>query len=106
VFISVFTTFTTFWEKASEKKDLTTKLNRIKETEAEERDQIKDDSEMKAKVYEQKFQDRLKTQGKIIENFIHEREQNYAHKYSLAKKEIDEYITPLNELLESLNNAG
>lgn len=106
VIISVFTTFSTFWEKSSERKNLTAQLKKIKESEAEERENIKDESEMKLKVYEQKFKDRIKTQEKIILNFEKEREQNYNQKYKLAKKEIEEYISPLNELLKSLNSAG
>lgn len=106
VFISIFSTLSSFWEKASEKKELTTKLNKVKEVEAEEREEIKEDSEKKTIVYEQKFKDRIRTQEKIIANFILERDQNYQRKYDLAKKEINGYITPLNKLLESLENVG
>ncbi|MCB0729844.1 MAG: hypothetical protein KDC88_02325 [Ignavibacteriae bacterium] len=100
-FISIFTTFSSFWEKAAEKRRLVNQLNKVKESESMEREHIHEDSDRKAKIYEQKFKDRIKTQEKIIENFISEREQNYNHKYNLARKEIEEYITPLNELLES-----
>lgn len=106
VIISVFTTLSTFWEKSSERKNLTIQLKKIKESEAIEREQIKDDSEMKLKIYEQKFQDRIRTQEKIIKNFEKEREINYNEKYKKAQKEIEEYISPLNELLKSLKAAG
>jgi CHASE3 domain sensor protein len=105
-FISVFTTLSSFWEKASEKKTLSSRLKKVKEAEAEERELIHEDSERRAQVYELKFNERIKTQEMIIKGFIEERENNYQHKYSVAKKEIDQYITPLNDLLKSLNAAG
>ena len=105
IFISIFSTFSTFWEKSAERRDLVEKLNQIKENEAEERELIKEDSERKKMVYEQKFKERLVTQEKIIENFIIERQQNYDHKFNQAKKEIDIYITPLNDLLRSIENS-
>lgn len=106
VFISVFTSFSSFWEKSAEKKELINKLNIVKQLEEEERQLIHEDSEHKALIYEQKFKERIKAQEKIIENFIQEREQNYKTKYNEAKKEIEAYLTPLNELLESLHANG
>jgi hypothetical protein len=102
VFISVFTTVSSYWEKSSEKKELITKLNKVKETEAQERDLLNEDSERKEVIYNQKFKTRIKAQEKIIENFVKERDQNYNHKYSLAKKEIDQYTSPINNILKSL----
>lgn len=106
IFISIFSTLSSFWEKSTEKKKLTNTLKKVKEAEAQERELIHEDSERKALIYQHKFADRIKTQEKIIENFVNERDQNYNHKYSLAKKEIDQYITPLNKLLDSLNKIG
>ena len=106
VFISVFTSVSSFWEKSSEKKTLSDKLKRIKESEAEEREYIKEDSERTGIIYEQKFSERIKSQEKIIENFLIERQQNYDHQYNLARKEIELYINPLNELLKALGGSG
>jgi len=106
IFICIFTTMSSFWEKSSEKKSLVTKMDHVKDAESEERDLIHEDSERKKIIYQQKFKERIKTQEKIIENFIIERQQNYDHKFELAKKEIDIYISPLNELLNSFENLG
>ena len=106
IFISIFTTVSSFWEKNSEKKILTAQLEKVRESEAEERELIHEDSERKEVIYSQKFKDRIKTQEKIIENFIAERDLNYNQKYNLAKKEIEQYISPLNNLLKSLDEAG
>jgi len=106
VFISIFTTMSTFWEKSAERKELHSQLEKVKDQEAEERELIKEDSERKKMVYEQKFKERLKSQEKIIENFIIEREHNYDQKYKRAKKELDLYVQPLNELLSSIENNG
>ena len=78
----------------------------VKDQESEERALIKEDSERKKLIYEQKFKERQGTQEKIIENFIIERQQNYNIKYNLAKKELDLYVAPLNELLNSIENIG
>ncbi len=101
VFISVFTALSTFWEKAKVKKELTDKLSSVGESEESEREIIKEDSEKRAKAYAQKYQDRIKAQEKIIANFKKERKQHYEYQFSAARKEIDTYITPLNELLEN-----
>jgi hypothetical protein len=101
-FISIFTTFSSTWEKSAEKRKLVAQLKKVKEMEAAEREHIKEESDLKIKMYEQKFKDRISTQEKIINNFVSERDQNYEHKYGLARKEIEEYITPLNNLLNSL----
>lgn len=106
IFISIYTTVSSYWEKNSEKKILISQLEKVKEIEAEERELIHEDSERKEVIYAQKFKDRIKTQEKIIQDFIAERDQNYNQKYSLAKKEIDQYIGPLNSLLKSLDEAG
>jgi hypothetical protein len=106
IFISIFSTLSAFWEKSSERKELVDKLKRIKDEEAEERELIKMDSERKKVIYQQKFKERIESQEKIIENFIIERQQNYNYKYNIAKKEIDLYISPINELLNSLQNIG
>ena len=106
IFISIFTTLSTFWEKSAERKDLIAKLEMVKDQESEERALIKEDSERKKLIYEQKFKERQGTQEKIIENFIIERQQNYNIKYNLAKKELDLYVAPLNELLNSIENIG
>ncbi len=106
VFISVFTTLSSFWEKASEKKNLVSQLNKVKDAEAEERENIHDDSERKAKIYEHKFKDRLKTQEKIINDFISERDNSYNIKFNSARKEIESYTSPLKKLLTDLESAG
>ena len=106
IFISIFSTLSSFWEKASEKKLLTSKLSSVKEAEEMERELIHEDSEKKAIIYEQKYKERIQTQEKIIENFIIERQQNYDRKYESARKEIDIYISPLNQLLENINSIG
>lgn len=105
-FISVFTLLSSFWEKSSEKKALVSRLDITKESEAEERDILNEDSERKKRVYQQKFDDRIKTQENIINEFIAERDQNYEYKYNMAKKEIEEYISPLNDLLKSFEITG
>ena len=74
--------------------------------EAQERSLLEEESVLKTKIYEQKFIDRITTQEKIIKEFVKERDQNYNYKYNIAKKEIDDFITPLNNLLTSLENAG
>ncbi|MFZ1289103.1 MAG: hypothetical protein WAR79_03380 [Melioribacteraceae bacterium] len=104
--ISVFTAFSSFWEKSIQKKRLISQLEYVKSTQSDERKNLEGDSQLKSKLYEQKFNERIKTQEKIIESFIEEREENYRHKYVKAKKEIDEYITPLNKLLKSFENVG
>jgi hypothetical protein len=106
IFISIFTALSSFWEKSSERKLLTEKLKMVKETEATEREYINEDSERKALIYEQKFVERIKAQEKIIENFKNERQQNYQRKYNEARKEIDLYINPLNDMLKTLENSG
>jgi len=106
VFFSVFSAFSSFWGKASDKKELVNKLNKVKELEAEERELMLEDSERKTLVYGQKFKERIMAQEKIVNDFEIERDQNYKHKYKLAKKEIDDYITPLNNLLKSIENVG
>lgn len=106
VFISVFTSVSSFWEKSSEKKILSEKLKKVKEAEAEEREYINVDSERTEHVYELKFNERIKAQEKIIENFIAERQQNYDREYNLARKEIDMYINPLNDILKALGKSG
>ena len=102
LFISV----SSFWEKNSEKKRLLVNLNYIKENEQLEKESLEEDIILRTKVYEQKFNDRILTQQKILESFIEERENNYKQKYEAAKKEVDEYITPLNTILKELENAG
>ncbi|MBK7104475.1 MAG: hypothetical protein IPH62_04250 [Ignavibacteriae bacterium] len=104
--ISVFTAFSSFWEKSAYKKKLIAQSEFVKSTQTDERKNLEIDSNLKAKIYEQKFNERILTQQKIIESFVEEREENYKHKYKIAKKEIDEYITPLNNLLKSLENVG
>lgn len=106
IFISIFTTVSSFWEKNSEKKILVAQLEKVKQTEGEERDLMHEDSERKEVIYKQKFKDRISTQEKIIENFVVERDQNYNQKYMVAKKEIEQYISPLNKLLKSLEDVG
>ena len=106
IFISIFTSLSSFWEKNSELKLLTERLKHIRDNEAAEREYINEDSERKAIIYEQKFVDRIKSQEKILESFIAERQQNYERKYNLARKEIDLFINPLNELLKDLENIG
>ncbi len=106
VFISVFTSVSSSWEKSSEKKILNEKLKIVKETEAEEREYINEDSERTGHVYELKFNERIKAQEKIIENLRAERQQNYDSEYNLARKEIDLHINPLNEILKSLGKPG
>ncbi len=106
IIISVFSSVSAFWEKNAEKKNLVTKLNYIKETNAQESHSLEEESGLKVKVYEQKFKDRMTSQEKIIEGFRQEREQNYKMKYLSAQKEIEELISPLNCLLNSLENIG
>jgi hypothetical protein len=106
IIISIFTGVSSFWEKNSEKKKLLAQLKYIKENESNEKQNLEEDLVIKSRIYEQKFSDRINTQQKILESFIEERELNYKRKYELAKKEIDEYVTPLSELLKSLENAG
>lgn len=106
IFISIFTSLSSFWEKNSELKSLTEKLKHIRDNEANERDYINEDSDRKAIIYEQKFVDRIKSQEKILETFIAERQQNYERKYNEARKEIDVFINPLNKLLKDLERAG
>ena len=106
IFISIFTTLSSFWEKASEKKNLVSQLSKVKESEAEERENIQEESERKAKIYELKFNDRIKTQEKIINDFISERDSNYNNKFKAARREIESYTSPLNNLLKALENAG
>ncbi|MCB9248094.1 MAG: hypothetical protein H6613_05895 [Ignavibacteriales bacterium] len=104
--ISIFTSISSMWEKNDEKKNLVNKLKYVKEMEAQERSLLEEESVLKTKIYEQKFIDRITTQEKIIKEFVKERDQNYNYKYNIAKKEIDDFITPLNNLLTSLENAG
>ncbi|MBK8944983.1 MAG: hypothetical protein IPM32_06875 [Ignavibacteriae bacterium] len=104
--ISVFTAFSSFWEKSAYKKKLIAQLEYVKSTQSGERKNLEVDSNLKTKIYEQKFNERIQTQEKIIDSFVEEREENYKHKYKIAKKEIDEYITPLNTILKSLENVG
>ncbi len=106
VFISIFTTLSSFWDKGSEKKNLMNQLNKVKEAEAEERENMNDESERKAKIYEFKFKDRIKTQEKIINDFIAERDHNYHNKFNSARREIESYTSPLNKLLKTLENTG
>ncbi len=81
-------------------------LNLIKESETIENQSLEEELLLRTKMYDQKFNDRINTQQKIIASFVEEREVNYKHKYEVAKKEIDQYVAPLNELLKSLENAG
>lgn len=106
IFISIFTSISASWEKNEEKKKLVNKLKYVKETEAQERSLLKEDSERKIIAYKKKFDEKIKSQEKIIENFEQERENNYKHKFSLSKKEMDVYLNPLNDLLESLQKDG
>ena len=106
IFISIFSTLSSFWEKSSERKNLIAKLNQVKNEESEEREYIREDSERKTFIYQKKFDERIKTQEKIIENFLVERQQHYEQKYKIAKKEIDLFVVPLNQILKSLSNSG
>jgi len=106
IVISIFTSVSSFWEKNSEKKKLSKQLNLIKENESIEKESLEEDLSLRIRMYDQKFNDRIHTQEKIIKSFVEEREANYKHKYDRARKEIDQYIAPLNELLKSLENAG
>ncbi|MBI1932597.1 MAG: hypothetical protein HYS24_08670 [Ignavibacteriales bacterium] len=104
--ISVFTAFSSYWEKGTHKKKLIAQLDYLKSAQSGEKKNLEIDTQMKSKVYEQKFRERISAQEKIIDSFIEERELNYKYKFNVAKKEIDQYITPLNELLNSLENVG
>lgn len=106
IFISIFTSFSTFWEKSSEKKELVEKLNKVKLFEEEEHQYIKGDSERKANVYENKFKNRIKAQEKIINDFLEERQHNYKLKFETARKEIENYTLPIKKLLASLDPDG
>jgi len=106
IFISIFTALSSFWEKGAHKKELLNKLKKLKEEEEEEIGFIDEDSKVKVNIYEQKFRDRIKNQEKIINEFIVERENNYNKKYNLARREIEGYTTPLNNLLKILNGDG
>lgn len=100
--ISIFTAISSNWEKNSEKKLLLKKLNFLKESESEEKENLLDESKRKALIFNQKFNDRIKAQEKILESFVKEREIHYLSKQQEAQKEIQEYIEPLEKLLQSL----
>ncbi len=106
VFISLFTTISSSWEKNSEKKLLANQLKKVEKAKSEERELLYEDTTRKTEVFKKKFEKKIETQETIINTFIEERESNYQFKYTMAKKEVDKYILPLNELLKSLNEIG
>jgi len=100
--ISLMTAISANKEKSDIKQKLdkdTEKLDNLKK----ERDELLlDEAKRREEAYNNKFDDRISNQEKIIESFKNEREQNYQYHLEIAREKIEVYTKPLNELLDSL----